>query len=277
MKTELDGHNFIVTGAGRGIGATIAKHLGLLGSRVFLVDLNEQDLSSTLNELTDCGMNVCGTGIDLRSVDDISRMYSEAFGLMGRIDGVVHNARSGERASFASENSSSWDSCLDVGLKSVFFSSREFIMWNGSRNHKGSIVNIGSVLGELVGGASPAYHAAKGGLQSLTRYLAVEAGKVGIRVNTVSPGFIVKDNHRNEFTSAANSDYRALVTNAIPLGRVGNEQDVANVVGLLLSPLANFVTGTNIVVDGGMSTIEQFATLEKQFTSGSRTIEESLD
>lgn len=121
----------------------------------------------------------------------------------------------------------------------------------------GSIVNIGSIAAFMACHESPIYHVAKGGLLQMTRYLAVEAGPYGVRVNAVLPGFIVQDEHLTRYASANNERYREIAEFSHPLRRVGSAEDVSNAVLFLCSSGAHFISGQTVVVDGGLSIQEQ--------------------
>jgi 3-oxoacyl-[acyl-carrier protein] reductase len=174
----------------------------------------------------------------------------------GNIDVLVNNARSGIRTSLFEESEESWEQAISVTLKAAFFASQEAIK-QMSITGGGAIVNISSVASHLVCKESPVYHIAKAGITQMTRYLAMHAGVYNIRVNCVVPGFIIQDEHMNRYRAESNKHYKKLAEFCHPLGNTGTSNDVADAVLFLCSTQSAFITGQNIVVDGGLTIQEQ--------------------
>jgi len=130
--------------------------------------------------------------------------------------------------------------------------------WRKTNYRQGRIVLLGSVAGRLIGLESPSYHIAKAGIAHLTKYLAVSAGEYGVRVNDVSPGFIVKDEHRARFEQPDNEEYRLAAARIHPVSRVGSSDDVAEAVLFLVSDKSSYITGHSLNIDGGTSVQEQW-------------------
>ena len=247
----------IVTGSGRGIGKTIAKHLGAAGARVAVCDIRRDASEATVRELRANGILAEHFPVDLSKQGEPQRMVSEVARTWGRLDILVNNARAGARRGLAEESEDNWDLVLAVGLRAAFFASQRAIaIMDG-----GSIVNIGSVAAHLVSLESPAYHAAKAGLMQMTRYLAANAGARKVRVNSVVPGFIVQDEHRERYMKDENRDYRARAESCHPLRDVGRAGDVAEATLFLCSDSARFITGQQIVVDGGLTLRDHWAVM----------------
>jgi 3-oxoacyl-[acyl-carrier protein] reductase len=197
---------------------------------------------------------------DLSRAEDAEALAGKVVAATGRIDILVNNARAGKRTGFDEESPENWATTLAVGLQSAFFASRGAIKAMPD-DRTGAIVNIGSILSETISNESPSYHVAKGGLDQLTRYLAVQGARKGVRVNAVAPGFIVQSQHRERFEGSGNSAYREIAEFAHPLSRVGTEGDVARAVRFLASSDASFITGECLRVDGGVNLRETSATL----------------
>ena len=254
-KGRFIGKVVVVTGGARGIGKNIAAALCREGAQVIICDINKSISKKTVMELHKHGFRIDSLCVDLSKNGSAQRMINQIFKKWRRLDVLVNNARSGKRLGLLEENGKNWDDSLSVGLKAAFFASQEAIKIMSKNG--GSIVNIGSIAAVLACQESPSYHIAKAGLLQLTRYLGVHAGEYGVRVNSVLPGFVVQDEHMERYSGNDNTPYRAVAEYGHPLGRVGKSNDIANVVLFLCSPQASFITGQNIIVDGGLSLNEQ--------------------
>lgn len=245
-----------VTGSARGIGKNTCRAFGREGAQVVICDIDEESGRATEAELLEEGISVEFLCVDLICKGAPQAMVKQIVQQWGRLDVLVNNAKSGQRANLLEEDEDSWDLGMSVTLKAAFFASQEAIPAMG-RVGGGSIVNVSSVLGMLSGPHSPSYHAAKAALVQMTRYLAVEAGGYGTRVNCVMPGFIVQDEHGPRYERDDNRRYREIVEFAHPLGFRGKSDDIANAVLFLSSPEAAFINGETLVVDGGLTLQEQ--------------------
>jgi len=256
----FEGKSVIVTGSARGIGKTIASAFGRAGAHVAICDINVDDGEQTVLELREAGCKATFFRVDLAAKGEPQRMVEEVADRLGGLDFLVNNARAGERLDFSEDTEDNWDLTLSVGLRAACFASRRAIDIMGSRGG-GSIVNIGSVSAILVSHESAAYHAAKAGMLQITRYLAVQAGSSRVRVNSILPGFIVQDEHQERYRRADNAAYRERVEQCHPLKREGRSEDVANAALFLCSESAGFITGQEIIVDGGFTTRDPWAVL----------------
>lgn len=244
----------LVTGSGRGIGKNIANAFAQHGAQLALCDIDAVLGNQACDAFKSAGYGAEFFHADL-SRNGASRALLEAvIERLGRIDIIVNNARAGQRLAFAEETEENWDMSMAVNLKSVFFLAQAAIPLMPSG---GTIINISSVSACLVSRESPSYQASKAGLLQLNRYLAIEAGKRGIRVNAVLPGLIVKDEHKARYAQDDNAQYRQLVGQMHPLGLPGSSDDVANAVIFLASAEAAFITGQTFVVDGGLTIQDQ--------------------
>jgi len=243
----------LITGAARGIGLNIARAMGKEGCMLAISDINEKMLSHAKEKLLKDGLHVEVFPADLALKGEPKRLVNKVVGKFGKLDVVVNNARAGEKYSVENESEDNWDLSHNVNLKSTFFLAQAAIEFMPKDS---SIITISSVSASLISENSPSYHISKAGLSHLTRYLAVFLGKKGIRVNSVKPGFIVQDEHRTKYlaTGAKQEKYRAATESLHPLGTgPGYSDDVANAVVFLASQEAKFITGQEIVVDGGMT------------------------
>jgi NAD(P)-dependent dehydrogenase (short-subunit alcohol dehydrogenase family) len=240
----LSGKVALVNGGSSGIGAEISKQLNLVGAKVIVIDKKKPP------KLDD--NNISWINCDLSSDSEVENLITNKLKPLSSIDILINTARGPRGNKPLVESSASFNHVLDVGLKAPLLLSQFFIQHGSTRPGEKSIVNISSISGQKISAESASYHLAKAGLDSLTRYLAVHAGAYNIRVNGVAPGFIVADHHLERFNSQENTDYRKLAEQAHPLRQIGINLDVAQTVIFLCSPMAKFITGQTIVVDGGL-------------------------
>ena len=247
-NNSLEGKVAIVTGVGRGI----AQELGSCGARIYVCELDKELGEQACGDLTKLGIQAPWIRCDLSRPEEAEGLAGRVVADAGRIDILVNNARSGRRAGLEDESPENWNATMAVVLQAAFFTSRGAITAMSDHGN-GSIVNIASVVSDTVSNESPSYHAAKGGLVQLTRFLVVHAAPRGVRVNAVSPGFIVQSQHRKRYEEDGNAEYRGIAEFGHPIPRVGTETDVAHAVRFLASPDAAWITGQCLRVDGGVN------------------------
>lgn len=257
---RFDGKVAVITGAGRGIGFTVAGTLAERGAHVIIADIDAGRGESAQTQIRRSGGRVDFVAIDLAKPGAGADLVQRAAILGGGIDILVNNARAGGRLGFTDETEANWDLAYNVGTKAAFFATQTAAPFMKKRGG-GAVVNIASVAGVQVTNEAPSYHATKAALLQLTRYLAVAAGEFGVRVNAVLPGLIVQDEHRERFDRADNGPYRDLAAAYQPLGKVGSEADVAEAVAFLCSSRAAYVSGACLTLDGAATTQEPFGLL----------------
>jgi NAD(P)-dependent dehydrogenase (short-subunit alcohol dehydrogenase family) len=247
----LDGKVAVITGAASGIGRATAELLADADATVALIDINESDGEKAATRINESGATAkffhCNviSGFDCKSViEDICREF-------GKIDILFNNAGMIHRKSVVELEEPEWDLVLDVSLKAIFLVSRSIIP-KMIENGGGSIINTGSGWGLKGGPRAAAYCAAKGGVVNLTRAMAIDHGKQGIRVNCVCPGDIDTPLLRGEARELGIDEEKFMIESADrPINRVGTPEDVAKAVLFLACDLSAWVTGTTVVVDGG--------------------------
>ncbi len=256
-KLKFKNKVVIVTGAARGIGKNIARAFGQAGARLIICDIDQKAGKATLKEFREEGFRSELLAINLEKKNAPKEMIDKTVKKYGRIDILVNNARSGaRRTGFLEETEESWEQGMAVTLKAAFFASQEAIR-SMSRTGGGNIVNIGSIGALLVCQESAVYHIAKAGMVQMTHYLAVNAGKYGIRVNAVLPGFIVQDEHQARYQSADNQSYRRVAEFCNPVRHVGKSDDISKAVLFLCATEANYISGHCLVIDGAAMLQEQ--------------------
>jgi 2-deoxy-D-gluconate 3-dehydrogenase len=239
---RLDGQTAIVTGASRGLGASMAVALAEAGADVALVARG--DLRDTANAVREAGRRAILVQVDLADRNAAATILDA----VGRADILVNNAGIIRRAPALETSNDDWDAVLEVNLSSVFTLSRTFAQALTARHSGGRIINIVSMLSFQGGIRVPAYTAAKSGLLGLTRALANELAPLGINVNAIAPGYMATDN-----TQALREDpvrSRDIMAR-IPAARWGTPDDLKGAVVFLASPASEYVHGSVLAVDGG--------------------------
>jgi glucose 1-dehydrogenase len=257
---KLEGKVALVTGSSQGIGQGIVVRLAQEGADVVVnYRSHPEGAEETLAKVQAAGGR-CFTALcphsqghairaDLGSVNEVQLLISESVSHFGKLDILVNNAGIEIHDPFWEVKESDYDAVMNVNLKGVFFATQAFVKHLISTQRTGKIINISSVHEELPFPNFTAYCASKGGLKMLTRNLSVELGPLGITINNVAPGAIETPIN----TKLLNDPQKlsSLLKN-IPLGRLGQPQDVAALVTFLASAGADYITGSTFFVDGGL-------------------------
>jgi 3-oxoacyl-[acyl-carrier protein] reductase len=246
--TRFEGKVALVTGAARGIGQAIALKLAQEGANLALCDLQADWLKETREKAEALGSKVSCYSVDVSNAEAVDQAVKQIQEDCGKIDVLVNNAGITKDGLLLRMSEADWDAVLNVNLKGTFLFTKAVakIM---AKQRSGAMVNVASIIG-LIGNAGQCnYAASKAGVIALTKSVAKELAKRNVRANAVAPGFI-----QTAMTDALKEEVRTEMQKAIPMDRLGQPEDVANVVAFLASDEASYVTGQVLTVCGGMVT-----------------------
>lgn len=248
LEIDLSGKKAIVTGGSRGIGRAIAVALARAGADVALIySRSSEEAGRVESAIKEMGRNALALKCDVSNEDDVKETIDRVFKEFGRIDILVNNAGISRDGILMRMTSEDWGRVMDTNLKGAFHMTKHSLKYM-IRNREGRIINIGSVVG-ITGNAGQAnYVAAKSGLIGFTKAVAIEYGSRNVTVNLVAPGFIETD-----MTATLPEEIIKTYTERTLCKRAGKPEDIAGIVVFLASPLASYITGQVIVVDGGLS------------------------
>ncbi len=252
LGPRLKGKVAFITGAGMGMGREASVLFGVHGARVVVADLNKDAAHETVEAVKKAGGQACAVLGDVAVEADVRRMIAEGVEAFGGLHVLYNNAgvlwKDRDRSVLETDETQ-WERVVAINLKSVFWVTKHGIP-HLRKAGGGSIVNVGSVSA-LVGftRAQDAYTAAKGALISLTKSLAIQFAKDGIRCNIIHPGIVETPMQAPYLTEALRKEFQS----GIPLGRIAHPREIANVALFLASDESSFMTGAELVVDGGFT------------------------
>lgn len=251
---DLSGRVAVVTGGSRGLGVQIAEALAEQGAALVLIARKREMLEAVKGQLERFGVPVHTVPYDLARREGIPELVGEILAQVGRIDILINNAGATWGAPAEAYPAEAWDKVIGLNLTALFALSQAVVKQAMIPHRRGVIVNVASVAGlranppQMAGTA--AYNASKGGVLALTRALAAEWARYGVRVNALAPGFFP-----TKMTAATLERAQGAIEAATPLGRVGGAEDLKGAALLLASDASAFITGQLIVVDGGASIV----------------------
>jgi 3-oxoacyl-[acyl-carrier protein] reductase len=247
ISTDLGGQVALVTGAARGLGRAIAQTLAAAGAKVACIDVNADWLTETVAAIRAAGGSAEPLACDVTDAGRVGQVVDEVIERFGALHILVNNAGITRDNVIVRMKDEQWDAVININLKGTFLFTRAAAR-PMMKQRGGRIINVASVSGLMGNPGQVNYSASKAGVIGLTRTVARELASRNITVNAVAPGFIATD-----MTSALGEEVLKKVREEIPLGRLGEPQDVADAVLFLASPAASFITGHVLTIDGGLT------------------------
>jgi NAD(P)-dependent dehydrogenase (short-subunit alcohol dehydrogenase family) len=254
---ELSGQVAIVTGAGRGIGRATALELAGMGADIVVAELDRAGAERTASEVKGLGRRVSVVRTDVTSRGDLKAMADRARAEFGRIDVLINNAGIYRAAQPLDVTEEHWDAIMNVNAKAVFFATQA-VLPTMIAQKRGAIVSLASMAGKIGSKNNLPYNASKAAVVSMTKSLALAHAADGIRVNCVCPGFVETDmwiavaREQGKLMGMSAEEFTRHRAGTVPLGRMERPEDVANVIGFLVSSKSGYMTGQALSVDGGL-------------------------
>ena len=249
ISVDLSGTCAIVTGAGSGLGRHFAVTLARAGAKVALGGRRLDRLRAVAQEIEAFDGRALPVAVDVADPKSVRDAVEAAENELGAITVLVNNAGTAVDKPALEQSEAEWDAVLDTNLKGAFLMAGEVARHMLRLGHGGSIVNIASILGQRAAARVAGYAASKAGLIQLTRALAVEWARHGIRVNAIAPGYIETDINRDFFATPSGQ----AMLKKIPQRRLGRPEDLDGALLLLCSPASAYMTGSVITIDGGQT------------------------
>ena len=247
--SKLAGKVAVVTGASKGIGASIAQHLAAEGASVVVNYANSKSgADSVVKSITTQGGKAVAIQADVSKPQDIARLFAETKAAYGTLDILVNNAGLYEFAPLGSITVEHFQKQFGLNVLGLLLTTQEALKFIGPRG--GSIINISSIVGPMPAENGSVYSATKAAVDAITVSLSKELGPKNIRVNSLNPGMVETDGLHS--TGIANSDFRKTIESQTPLGRIAQPEDIARAAVFFASDDAGWVTGQTLIIAGGM-------------------------
>lgn len=252
FKSLLQEKVALITGSAKGIGLGCARVLGKAGASIAVVDIDQPAVNHTVQTLQAEGIAAQGFVADVSQSQQVADAVQNIINHFSRIDILINNAGTHDGKGIEASSESDWDRIITINLKSVFLVTTAALPY--LKTTRGSIVNMGSMVGLVGQGNSGAYSASKGGSIALTRNMAIDFAPYGIRVNCICPGWVETPLVNAWFAMQPDeAQARQYVSSIHPLGRIASAEEIGQVALFLASEQASFVTGIAIPVDGGVT------------------------
>ncbi len=236
----------LVTGGAQGIGRTLAEAFAKEGAKLVICDVNEESLKNAADEMKKNGAEVLAVKANVSSSSDVDEVIKKTVDNYGTIDILINNAGITRDNLMLRMSEDEWDAVLNINLKGTFLFTKACCKVM-SKKRTGCIINVASIIGVIGNAGQANYAASKAGVIGLTKTAAKEFAKRNVRVNAIAPGFI-----QTAMTDKLSEEIRELMIKQIPLARMGQPGDVADLAVFLASENASYITGQVIRIDGGM-------------------------
>ncbi|MFZ7102149.1 MAG: SDR family NAD(P)-dependent oxidoreductase [Peptococcaceae bacterium] len=245
---EFNGKVALVTGGTKGIGRATVLELCNEGAHTVIASRNAAEGARFIEELTSRGLEASYVQADVGSLADIKKMVQEVLHHKGKIDILVNCAGVNIRKPIEDYHEDDWNYMVDINMKGTFFTCQEVGKSMIARGIKGAIVNVGSIQNEEVLPERGIYAGTKGAVKQMTKAFAIEWVKHGIRANSIAPAFISTPLVEKVLDDP---QWKQLIISRTPMGRAGKPEEVAHLIVFLCSEKASYITGTNMMIDGG--------------------------
>lgn len=265
LSDSFAGKRIVVIGCAQGHGFSIAEGCARHGAELLLIDHNPA-IADAAARLTANGHKNSFQTADVTVPATITEALKQLAG-EGSVDGLIYLPRARVRKPWITITTDDWQTDLNTALGGAFFCVQSAFPYLCRSTSGPFVITLSSILSNFAGNESAGYHSAKGGLESLTRYLAVELGPQKIRVNAVQMGWVIKDQDLNRFNGEDNQQYRDSAITLHPLRRIGYTEDVINSIVFLGSDKAAFITGQVLRLDGGLTVQEHTHFLNRMMTT----------
>lgn len=264
MTQNFRDNKLLIAGGANGLGKEMVIYFASIMKEVIFIDNKVKEGKFLEKNLTSKGYKVKFYYCDLSNLNNASSVFNKIFSKHKKISFLINNAKCSNKSNFEKENIKSWIKSINVGLSSMFLLIQKFIKQKKIKNEVKSIINITSLLVDLIDHNPPSYHIAKSGLAKLTEYYAVHAAKkYNFRINNISPGNLVQKRYLKKFNSKKNLKYKKKYLSTVPLGIYLNENDIIKTIEFLFSNNSNFYNGETFNLHGGSSLIANTMFLKK--------------
>lgn len=247
-RFDLTGKTAFITGASSGLGEHFSRILAAAGAQVVVAARRVERLESLVAELQAQGHSALAVSVDVTESDSIEAGFAAAEARFGNIDVLVNNAGIGDPVPFLKMTEGNWRSMMDTNLDGAWRVAHRAARAMAAAGQGGSIINIASILGVRVGTALSHYAVAKAGVVQLTKAMALELARNGVRVNAIAPGYFRTEMNTDYFDTEHGQNY---IRSKVPMGRLGQLEELSGPLLLLASDAGSFITGAVLNVDGG--------------------------